>query len=72
MGSHTSTVSRKNMTVINFARCHVQIRVSIGFSCTVSEIQNTFFLVSKDNVFCKRFVQRSFVYTSHRLKPEVT
>ncbi|RWV77038.1 hypothetical protein GW17_00062185 [Ensete ventricosum] len=31
-----------------------------------------YFLVSKDNVFCKRFVQRSFVYTSHRLKPEVS
>ncbi|RWW51353.1 hypothetical protein BHE74_00042311 [Ensete ventricosum] len=31
-----------------------------------------FFLVSKDNIFCKRFVQRSFVYTSHRLKPEVS
>ncbi|RZS27522.1 hypothetical protein BHM03_00061016 [Ensete ventricosum] len=32
-----SMVSRKNVTVINFA----QSRVSIGFSCTVSEIQNT-------------------------------
>ncbi|RWW53458.1 hypothetical protein BHE74_00040041 [Ensete ventricosum] len=40
MASHTSTVSRKNMTVINFAQSHGQIRVSIGFSCTISEIQN--------------------------------
>ncbi|RZS24662.1 hypothetical protein BHM03_00057758 [Ensete ventricosum] len=32
-----SMVSRKNATVINFA----QSRVSIGFSCIVSKIQNT-------------------------------
>ncbi|RWV80693.1 hypothetical protein GW17_00057993 [Ensete ventricosum] len=37
MVSRTSMVSRKNMMVINFA----QSRVSIGFSCTVSKIQNT-------------------------------
>ncbi|RWW55286.1 hypothetical protein BHE74_00038088 [Ensete ventricosum] len=37
MVSRTSLVSRKNATVINFAPS----RVSIGFSCTVSEIQNT-------------------------------
>ncbi|RWV79621.1 hypothetical protein GW17_00059218 [Ensete ventricosum] len=37
MVSRMSMVSRKNATVINFA----QSRVSIGFSCTVSEIQNT-------------------------------
>ncbi|RWW44211.1 hypothetical protein BHE74_00050056 [Ensete ventricosum] len=37
MVSRLSIVSGKNMTVINFA----QGRVSIGFSCTVSEIQNT-------------------------------
>ncbi|RWV82736.1 hypothetical protein GW17_00055748 [Ensete ventricosum] len=37
MVSHTSMVSRKNTTVINFARS----RVSIGISCTISEIQNT-------------------------------
>ncbi|RWW08474.1 hypothetical protein BHE74_00007536, partial [Ensete ventricosum] len=36
-GSRTSMVLRKNTTVINFA----QSQVSIGFSCTVSEIQNT-------------------------------
>ncbi|RZS29391.1 hypothetical protein BHM03_00063120 [Ensete ventricosum] len=41
MGSRTNTVSRKNMTVIKFARSSTQSRVSIGFSCTVSEIQNT-------------------------------
>ncbi|RZS08154.1 hypothetical protein BHM03_00039094 [Ensete ventricosum] len=41
MGSRTSSVSRKNATVINFARSHVHIRVSISFSCTVSKIQNT-------------------------------
>ncbi|RWV78256.1 hypothetical protein BHE74_00044540 [Ensete ventricosum] len=37
MGSRTSTVLLKNMTVINFA----QSRVSIDFSCTVLEFQNT-------------------------------
>ncbi|RWW82062.1 hypothetical protein BHE74_00009484 [Ensete ventricosum] len=37
MGSHTSTVSRKNAMVINLA----QSQVSIGFSCSISEIQNT-------------------------------
>ncbi|RWW41020.1 hypothetical protein BHE74_00053516 [Ensete ventricosum] len=40
MGSRTSMVSQKNSTVIYFARSHVQSRVSIGFSCTISEIQN--------------------------------
>ncbi|RZR97256.1 hypothetical protein BHM03_00026397 [Ensete ventricosum] len=40
MGSHTSMVSRKNATAINIARSHAQSRVSIGFSCTVLEIQN--------------------------------
>ncbi|RRT61680.1 hypothetical protein B296_00040455 [Ensete ventricosum] len=37
MGSHTSTVSQKNMMVINFA----QSRVLIDFSHTVSKFQNT-------------------------------
>ncbi|RZS19235.1 hypothetical protein BHM03_00051611 [Ensete ventricosum] len=41
MGSRTSTVSRKNMTVINFARCRAQSGVSVDFSCTMSKIQNT-------------------------------
>ncbi|RWW37891.1 hypothetical protein BHE74_00056935 [Ensete ventricosum] len=41
MGSCTSTVSRKNSTVINFAQSRAQSRVSIYFSCTVSEFQNT-------------------------------
>ncbi|RZS27373.1 hypothetical protein BHM03_00060829 [Ensete ventricosum] len=41
MVSRTSMVSRKNMTVINFVRSHAQSRVSIGFSCTISKIQNT-------------------------------
>ncbi|RWV79006.1 hypothetical protein GW17_00059925 [Ensete ventricosum] len=41
MGSRTRTLSQKNTTVINFARIHALSRVSIGFSCTVSEIQNT-------------------------------
>ncbi|RZS21597.1 hypothetical protein BHM03_00054250 [Ensete ventricosum] len=36
MGSRTNMVSQKNVTVINFR----QSRVSIDFSCTVSEIQN--------------------------------
>ncbi|RWW37827.1 hypothetical protein BHE74_00057007, partial [Ensete ventricosum] len=34
IGSHTSTVSRKNATVINFA----QSRVSISFSSVISKI----------------------------------
>ncbi|RWV83700.1 hypothetical protein BHE74_00024889 [Ensete ventricosum] len=36
MGSHTSMVSGKNVTIINFT----QSQVSIDFSCTVSEIHN--------------------------------
>ncbi|RRT31187.1 hypothetical protein B296_00054211 [Ensete ventricosum] len=40
MGSRTSTLSQKNTTVINFARSRAS-QVSIGFSCTISEIQNT-------------------------------
>ncbi|RZS29050.1 hypothetical protein BHM03_00062719 [Ensete ventricosum] len=39
MGSRTSTVLRKNAMVIYFARSRVQSQVSIGFSCTVLEIQ---------------------------------
>ncbi|RWW75704.1 hypothetical protein BHE74_00016260 [Ensete ventricosum] len=31
----------KNTTVIKFAQCRVRTRVSIDFSCTNSEIQNT-------------------------------
>ncbi|RRT32777.1 hypothetical protein B296_00035989 [Ensete ventricosum] len=34
-------VSRKNTMVINFARSRAVSRVSIGFSCTILEIQNT-------------------------------
>ncbi|RRT67232.1 hypothetical protein B296_00038123 [Ensete ventricosum] len=41
LGSCTSLVSRKNAMVINFVQSHAQSRVSIGFSCSVSEIQNT-------------------------------
>ncbi|RRT67396.1 hypothetical protein B296_00039309 [Ensete ventricosum] len=41
MESRTSMVSRKNTTVINFTQSPVQSRVSIDFSCTVLEIQNT-------------------------------
>ncbi|RRT31677.1 hypothetical protein B296_00054675 [Ensete ventricosum] len=37
MVSHMSIVSRKNKMVINFMQSHV----SIGFSCTISEIQNS-------------------------------
>ncbi|RZS24154.1 hypothetical protein BHM03_00057182 [Ensete ventricosum] len=40
MGSRTNMVSRKNTTVIKFARSRMQSHVSIDFSCTVSEIQN--------------------------------
>ncbi|RRT70602.1 hypothetical protein B296_00014070 [Ensete ventricosum] len=38
MGTRTSTVSRKNVTVINFARSHAQSRVSIDFLYIFSEI----------------------------------
>ncbi|RRT31241.1 hypothetical protein B296_00058282 [Ensete ventricosum] len=31
----------KNATVINFTRSHASSRVSIGFTCTISKIQNT-------------------------------
>ncbi|RZR93504.1 hypothetical protein BHM03_00022026 [Ensete ventricosum] len=41
MGGRTSMVSRKNVTVINFAQSRTQSRVSICFSCTISEFQNT-------------------------------
>ncbi|RZS28632.1 hypothetical protein BHM03_00062255 [Ensete ventricosum] len=41
MRSRTSTVLRKNMTVINIAQSNARCRVSIGFSCTISKIQNT-------------------------------
>ncbi|RWW45738.1 hypothetical protein BHE74_00048397 [Ensete ventricosum] len=41
MVSHTTMVSRKNTMVINIVRSRVQSRVSIGFTCTVSKIQNT-------------------------------
>ncbi|RWV77056.1 hypothetical protein GW17_00062173 [Ensete ventricosum] len=40
MGSRTSTVLQKNSLVIYFARSRAHSRVSIGFSCTISEIQN--------------------------------
>ncbi|RWW56489.1 hypothetical protein BHE74_00036785, partial [Ensete ventricosum] len=32
---------KKNVMVINFAQCRARSRVSIGCSCTISEIQNT-------------------------------
>ncbi|RWV76836.1 hypothetical protein BHE74_00056934, partial [Ensete ventricosum] len=38
--SDISKVLRKNMTVINFAQCHAESRVSIDFSCTVTKFQN--------------------------------
>ncbi|RWV97329.1 hypothetical protein GW17_00039878 [Ensete ventricosum] len=41
LGSHTSLDSLKNTTVINVAQSRVQSQVSIDFSCTVFEIQNT-------------------------------
>ncbi|RRT65726.1 hypothetical protein B296_00000288 [Ensete ventricosum] len=34
MGSHTSTISRKNVTVIIFVQSRTQSRVTIDFSCT--------------------------------------
>ncbi|RRT40430.1 hypothetical protein B296_00044178 [Ensete ventricosum] len=41
MGSRTSIVSRKNVTVMNFAQSYARSRVLICLSCTVSENQNT-------------------------------
>ncbi|RWW39832.1 hypothetical protein BHE74_00054799 [Ensete ventricosum] len=41
MGSRTSTVSQKNMTIINFAQSRTQSRFRSNFSCTISKIQNT-------------------------------
>ncbi|RRT31148.1 hypothetical protein B296_00058592 [Ensete ventricosum] len=41
MGIRTSSLSQKNMTVKNFAQSRALSRVSIGFSCTISKIQNT-------------------------------
>ncbi|RRT35323.1 hypothetical protein B296_00038138 [Ensete ventricosum] len=41
MRSRTRRVSRKNGSFINFVQCHARCRVSIGFSCTILEIQNT-------------------------------
>ncbi|RRT64632.1 hypothetical protein B296_00040352 [Ensete ventricosum] len=41
MGSSTSTVSRKKVTIINLVQSRTQIRVSIDFSCPISKIQNT-------------------------------
>ncbi|RRT37414.1 hypothetical protein B296_00042117 [Ensete ventricosum] len=40
MGSRMTTVSRKNVMVINFAQSRAQSRVSISFSLTASEFQN--------------------------------
>ncbi|RWW43570.1 hypothetical protein BHE74_00050752 [Ensete ventricosum] len=55
-------VSRKNTTVINFALS----RVSIGFSCTVSKIQNTGHsrLISPREVVQARFREK---YDGHNL-----
>ncbi|RZS23035.1 hypothetical protein BHM03_00055885 [Ensete ventricosum] len=41
MGSRTSTVLQKNVTVINFAYCHARNCVLIGFLFTISEIKNS-------------------------------
>ncbi|RZS24011.1 hypothetical protein BHM03_00057029 [Ensete ventricosum] len=41
MVSLTSMVLQKNATVINFVRSRAQSGVMIGFTCTISEIQNT-------------------------------
>ncbi|RWV84016.1 hypothetical protein GW17_00054302 [Ensete ventricosum] len=62
MVSRMSMVSRKNATIINFA----QSRVSIGFSCTVLEIQNTGLsrLISPWEVVQARFRKK---YDGHKL-----
>ncbi|RRT43884.1 hypothetical protein B296_00037886 [Ensete ventricosum] len=41
MGRRTSTISQKNVTIVNFAQSHGRNRVSISFSRTISEIRNT-------------------------------
>ncbi|RZS24280.1 hypothetical protein BHM03_00057330 [Ensete ventricosum] len=43
MESCTRRVSRKRTTFISFLQCHARCRISVGISCTVSEIQNTGF-----------------------------
>ncbi|RZR93502.1 hypothetical protein BHM03_00022021 [Ensete ventricosum] len=39
MGVRTTTVLRKNAMAINFAQRHIQSRLSIDFSCTVSVLK---------------------------------
>ncbi|RWV91684.1 hypothetical protein GW17_00046007 [Ensete ventricosum] len=41
MRSRLCTVSRKNVTLINFAQSRMYSLVSIDFSCNVSEFQDT-------------------------------
>ncbi|RRT33052.1 hypothetical protein B296_00058956 [Ensete ventricosum] len=41
MGSLSSLVLPNNATIINIVQCHARSLVSINFSCTISEIQNT-------------------------------
>ncbi|RZS16618.1 hypothetical protein BHM03_00048639, partial [Ensete ventricosum] len=38
--SYEHGFAKKNSTVLNITRCHTPSRVSIGFSCTISKIQN--------------------------------
>ncbi|RRT60477.1 hypothetical protein B296_00038525 [Ensete ventricosum] len=59
-GSCTNTVSRKNTTVKNFVQNHARSQVSIDFSRTISEIQNTghFQRISPWDVVCARFREK--------------
>ncbi|RZS25551.1 hypothetical protein BHM03_00058763 [Ensete ventricosum] len=41
MRSRMSTISQKNVTVINFVQSRTYYRVSIDFFFTISEFQNT-------------------------------
>ncbi|RWV80570.1 hypothetical protein GW17_00058135 [Ensete ventricosum] len=40
MGSRMSMVSQRNAMIINFTQSRTRNRISIGFPCTDSEIQN--------------------------------
>ncbi|RWW54021.1 hypothetical protein BHE74_00039444 [Ensete ventricosum] len=40
MGSCTSTILQKNVTVINFAQSRADSQVLTDFSCTIMEFQN--------------------------------
>ncbi|RWW53346.1 hypothetical protein BHE74_00040186, partial [Ensete ventricosum] len=52
----------KNATVMNFAQSHARSRLSIDFSCTVSEIKNT----GHSQSICKWEVVRAWFHEKTR------